>query len=55
MTAHALEETEREIVAAGIDHCLTKPLKKTALVEHIIAACPDGVRRPLEEAALAVN
>ncbi|MDU8942452.1 ATP-binding protein [Ovoidimarina sediminis] len=49
MTAHALEETARDIAAAGINHCLTKPLKKTALVEHIQMACPDGARAPLPE------
>ena len=52
MTAHALEETEREIAAAGIDHCLTKPLKKTALVEHIEAACPEDARAPAAENAV---
>ena len=52
MTAHALEETEQEIAAAGIDHCLTKPLKKTALVEHIEAACPEDARAPAAENAV---
>ena len=40
MTAHAGPDAEGEIFAAGIDHILTKPLKRDLLVEHIEAAAP---------------
>ena len=49
MTAHALEEDKAEILAAGIDHVLTKPLKKAALIERIAAAQPDEARPPVPE------
>lgn len=49
MTAHALPETEEEIRAAGIDHFLTKPLKKAALVQHITAAQPPETRAPMSD------
>ncbi|WP_420557256.1 response regulator [Roseovarius sp.] len=48
MTAHAMDGDEDEILSAGIDHYLSKPLSKRALVDHVIAACPEGVRAPEE-------
>ena len=51
MTAHALEEDRAQILAAGIDHVLTKPLKKNALIEKITLACPEGVRAPVPMAS----
>ena len=48
MTAHAMDGDEADILSAGIDHYLTKPLSKQAIVEHVIAACPDGARPPEE-------
>ena len=54
MTAHAMAGDETEILAAGIDHYLTKPLRKAALVSHIEAAAGDDVRQPVpQEAPLA--
>jgi signal transduction histidine kinase/ActR/RegA family two-component response regulator len=42
LTAHALNGDERSILAAGLDHYLTKPLKKTAILERIRSARPPG-------------
>lgn len=46
MTAHAMNGDEDGILAAGLDHYLTKPLKKAAIIDHIQQACPEGVRDP---------
>jgi hypothetical protein len=46
MTAHAMSGDDTEILAAGLDHYLTKPLKRAAIVERIVAAVPPGVRPP---------
>ena len=48
MTAHAMDGDEDEILSAGIDHYLSKPLSKQALIDHVSAACPEGVRPPRE-------
>ena len=42
VTAHALAGDDAAILAAGLDHYLTKPLKKPALVDRIRAARPPG-------------
>ena len=47
MTAHAMEGDSDSILAAGLDHYLTKPLKKTEIVEMIGQFCPKGARPPL--------
>jgi len=47
MTAHAMDGDEAGILQAGLDHYLTKPLRKAAILEQIIAARPDGTRDPL--------
>ena len=49
ITAHAMDGDAEDILAAGIDHYLTKPLKKADLIEHILAARPDGVEEVLVE------
>lgn len=49
MTAHAMDDHEAEIVAAGVDHYLTKPLKKAAIIGKLEELKPDGVRPLLEE------
>ncbi|MEI4195745.1 response regulator [Roseovarius sp. E0-M6] len=46
MTAHAMTGDDEEILAAGLDHYLTKPLRKAALAERIADAQPEGVRAP---------
>ncbi len=41
ITAHAMEGDADEILAAGIDHYMTKPVKKAELVRLILEHCPD--------------
>ena len=40
ITAHAMEGDAEEILAAGVDHYLTKPLKKQQLFDKIVEAQP---------------
>jgi CheY-like chemotaxis protein len=47
ITAHAMEHHAREILATGVDYYLTKPLKKSALEEYILVACPEEAEPPL--------
>ncbi|NNE88085.1 MAG: response regulator, partial [Silicimonas sp.] len=47
ITAHAMEGDAEDILAVGIDHYLTKPVKKADLIEHILAACPDNAEEVL--------
>ncbi len=42
LTAHALSGDGTELLAAGLDHYLTKPLKKKEIFERIRAAAPAG-------------
>jgi len=42
LTAHAMSSDADEILAAGLDHYMTKPLRKAAIVEAIEAARPEG-------------
>ena len=44
LTAHAMEGDRQSILQAGIDHYLTKPLKKAEIVSRIAAFCPAGAR-----------
>ncbi|MDT8327785.1 MAG: response regulator [Roseovarius sp.] len=46
MTAHAMEGDESGILAAGLDHYMTKPLRKDTIIGHVIDACPPDVRPP---------
>ncbi|MEM6324824.1 MAG: response regulator, partial [Pseudomonadota bacterium] len=50
MTAHALSGDKEEIIAAGLDHYLTKPLKRALLLNHIDKACPEGCFPALDAA-----
>ena len=49
MTAHAIKGDDTEILAAGIDHYLTKPLKKDQIIQHVVDAWTEGLRHPLGE------
>ena len=43
LTAHAMSGDEAEILAAGLDKYLTKPLRKPAIFEQISHHAPKGV------------
>ncbi len=55
MTAHAMEGDDIEILAAGLDHYLTKPLRKEAIVDHILATRPPEARMPLGDLVQAAG
>jgi len=40
MTAHALPDDDKSILQAGLDHYLTKPLRRNLLEEYILLAQP---------------
>ncbi|MEP1767108.1 MAG: response regulator [Sulfitobacter sp.] len=44
MTAHAMPDDDKSILQAGLDHYLTKPLRRAALEEHILLAQPKGTQ-----------
>lgn len=44
LTAHAMTGDSEGILAAGLDHYLTKPLRKALIHEQISIACPKGAR-----------
>ena len=46
LTAHAMDGDEADVLEAGMDRYLTKPLRKTVLVETILAHCPAAARLP---------
>ncbi|WP_413719489.1 ATP-binding protein [Silicimonas sp. MF1-12-2] len=46
ITAHAMEGDAEEILDAGIDHYLSKPVKKAQLIAHIAAVADDHVQNP---------
>jgi signal transduction histidine kinase/DNA-binding response OmpR family regulator/regulator of replication initiation timing len=47
VTAHAMAGDEADILSAGIDMYLTKPLQKKAIVGLIVSAAGEGIRPPL--------
>ena len=46
LTAHAMAGDDKEILKAGLDKYLTKPLRKPQIVEQIVTNCPEGVLPP---------
>ncbi|MCX7888527.1 MAG: ATP-binding protein [Rhodobacteraceae bacterium] len=55
LTAHAMDGDETEILAAGIDRYLSKPLRKAALLEAIATFCPPGATPPLPAGTAAAE
>ncbi len=51
LTAHAVDGDEENILSAGLDHYLTKPLRKDAIFNAIALNCPPGTRDPFPEEA----
>lgn len=49
LTAHAVGGDRENILAAGLDDYLSKPLRKAGLVDVLNAHLPDGVRSPFAE------
>jgi CheY-like chemotaxis protein len=47
LTAHSMEGDAENILAAGIDEYMTKPLRKTAITAALAAHCPKGAH-PIE-------
>ncbi|SDF07223.1 response regulator [Sulfitobacter delicatus] len=47
LTAHAMDGDDKGILAAGLDHYLTKPLRKPQIIERILAAHPPDARAPM--------
>ncbi len=53
LTAHAMEGDAEEIMASGLDHYLTKPLRKPLLLEAIARYQPEDTRPPIPGALAA--
>ena len=49
LTAHAMDGDDKGILASGIDHYLTKPLRKPAIHGQISDACPQEAEPPFED------
>ncbi|TGD44641.1 response regulator [Pseudotabrizicola sediminis] len=49
LTAHAMDGDAAEILAAGMDRYLTKPLRKSAILDVLAAYCPPDVRPVVPE------
>lgn len=52
LTAHAVDGDEQGILSAGLDHYLTKPLKKAAIFEMIARYVPPDAMAPFPEETL---
>ena len=51
VTAHAMEGDAGDILAAGIDRYLTKPLRKVSIMETLVEHCPKAARQAVPDAA----
>lgn len=49
LTAHAMAGDEQDILAAGLDHYMTKPLRKAAIIDRILLELPAECRPILPE------
>ncbi len=50
LTAHAMSGDDQEILSAGLDHYMTKPLRKPHIIEKIVSLCPEEVEPPCPDA-----
>ena len=55
MTAHALAGDKEEILDAGLDHYLTKPMQKAVITAVIREACPAECRAPDDAPAVVAE
>ncbi|SPH19668.1 Signal transduction histidine-protein kinase BarA [Ascidiaceihabitans donghaensis] len=53
LTAHAMDGDDQGILQAGLDHYLTKPLRKPEIMERIEACAPAHVTPPMQHQAQA--
>jgi signal transduction histidine kinase/CheY-like chemotaxis protein len=50
ITAHAMEGDADDILAAGIDHYMPKPVKKASLLDHILSVVTEEIADPMPQA-----
>ncbi|WP_425044491.1 response regulator [Primorskyibacter sp. S87] len=47
LTAHAMDGDAEEILSAGLDFYMTKPLRKAEILDRIRSHCPEDARHPI--------
>ncbi|MBJ6372042.1 response regulator [Sedimentitalea arenosa] len=50
LTAHAMDGDAEGVLSAGLDHYMTKPLRKAAIHERVAMHCPDDAQDVLPQA-----
>ncbi|MDW3180626.1 response regulator [Roseobacter sp.] len=50
LTAHAMEGDNVDILAVGLDHYMSKPVRKAEMHQHILDYCPAGAVPPRSDA-----